>query len=70
PVATMEDEKDRNQQSWYWGKVAELYRTSGEVIKNLVRAYIDEVARPDFKQLNSLESYCTKKKKVSDDFPA
>ena len=71
PVATMEDEKDnRNQQSRYWGKVAELYRTSGEVIKNLVRAYIDEVARPDFKQLNSLESYCTKKKKVSDDFPA
>jgi hypothetical protein len=65
PAATIEDEKDKNQHSWYWEKVAELYRTSGEEIKNLVRAYIDDVAKPDFKRLNSLDSYCRNSKTES-----
>jgi len=62
PIATVEDERDRNQQSWYWGKVAKLYLTSEELIKNSVRAYIDDVAKPDFKQLNSLDNYCHARK--------
>lgn len=69
PAATLADEKDGNQQSWYWEKIAESYRTSGEVIKDLIRAYINDVAKPDFKQLSSLEGYySTKQKKVSEDF--
>ena len=59
PIATAEDEKDRNQQAWYWEKVAKLYLTSGELIKNLVHAYIDDVAKPDFKRLDSLDTYCS-----------
>jgi hypothetical protein len=62
PIATAEDEKDRNQQSWYWEKVAKLYLTFGELIKNLVRAYIDDVAKPDFKRLDSLDRYCHMRK--------
>lgn len=61
PVATAEDEKDRNQQSWYWEKVARLYLAFGELIKNLVRAYIDDVAKPDFKRSDSLDDYCNAK---------
>lgn len=65
PIADFDDEKDRNQQSWYWEKVAELYQTSGELIKNLVRTYIDDVAKPCFKRLNSLDNYCHTKKTES-----
>lgn len=57
PALSLEDQNDSNVNNWYWKKVEELYDTCGEVIKDEIRSYIDEVAKPGFKRLNSLPDY-------------
>ena len=52
-----EEQNDSNVNNWYWEKVEEFYDTRGEVIRDEIRRYVSEVAKPGFKRLNSLESY-------------
>lgn len=56
PVLSLEEEKDRNMNSWYWGKVSNLYDTREEIIMNELRNYIAEVAKPEFKRLCTLKN--------------
>lgn len=57
PVLSIDEEKDRNANTWYWEKVCNLYDTKEETIMNELGNYIAEVAKPEFKILRSLESY-------------
>lgn len=57
PILSHEEEKDSNANTWYWGKVRNLYDTREEIIMNELRNYIAEVAKPKFKRLSSLERY-------------
>ncbi len=64
PPSTLEEEKDKNQQSWYWNKVMNLYEAEEKTIKEQIQNYIREVIKPDFKRLNSLEGYCLLKNDI------
>lgn len=66
PIATAEQEKDKNQKSWYYDKVIDLYRNCGDTIKEQVNSYIAEVTKPGFKRLNSLRNYSSENSKRDD----
>ena len=57
PILSIEEEKDSNQNAWYWEKVHNLYDTREGIIMNELRSYIVEVAKPEFKRLSSWKSY-------------
>ena len=66
PIATAEQEKDKNQKSWYYERVIDLYRSRGDTIKAEVNDYIAEVAKPGFKRLNNLRYYGSKSSNCDD----
>ena len=57
PVRSLEDERGPNANTWYWDKVSNLYDTREEIIRNELRNYIAEVAKPEFKRLSTLKKH-------------
>ena len=51
------EQKDKDQEKWYWERVIKQYEIRGKDIVDEIRSYIDKVAKPEFKRLNSLHKY-------------
>ncbi len=56
-IASLDEEKSRDQQSWYWNKVIESHEIHKDIIKWQICTYIREVTKPTFKRLNGLQNY-------------
>jgi len=56
PILTLEEEKDKYLDNWYWLKALKLYNKAGGNIREQVRQYSNIVAHPKFKRLNKLYS--------------
>jgi len=57
PIQSLEKENCSNAHGWNWEEVCDTYRLKEEIIKSKLNAYIAEIAKPDFKRLNSMEYF-------------
>ena len=54
PAISLDDMRDNQMDKWYFKKVCALYQTERKVIKDELNNYVAEIAKSDFKRLNSL----------------
>lgn len=57
PIPSLEKENYSNAHGWNWGEVCDTYHLKKEIIKRELNTYIAEVAKSEFKRLNSMEYF-------------
>jgi len=60
PKLTFAEEKDKNINNWYWSRISQAYLSKKDSIYKEIDHCINEVKKPNFKKLTSLEELFNK----------
>jgi len=57
PILSINQEKDKNINSWYWKEITKLYQEKKSIFLHEIKSYIKDISKPDFKRLANFKKH-------------